>query len=1232
MNYIDATLRPSRRHRPAFLAAWLSMVVLLAIGSGGAALAAEPPPVQIYYVPAPEDQAFSAFTAIYPGNAACNQLEINVAAPLHTYISISIVADNTIIYYDHWEDDFEIDIANPTQATTEVWGDGDPANGAPPGFPGDLLNPGDIVVLNNTVDPTTRQQVIDFDGGDKIGASHSIAMTRGIWADKPSTLLAGALEVYDTGRWGLDYTATVGENVSANLELFEYSGLVIMASEDGTTVAIDKDADGVAETNVILEEGASYLVNGGVQAGATVKADAPVQVGLITGDRCDTYESRWYALFPDEDLGSSYYGPVGTRAGNPATKVFLHNPNATTLTINWTTTNGPETSRNVAAGGTTAVIVPYNSGAYFFSADGRSFSALAAVYAGGPRAGNARADWGFTLVPESELTPQVLVGWAPGKDPTSAITENGSPVWVTPVLRNGGVGPVEVCVDYNGDGQGPLTDSRGFNYDELLTLNELQSAKVFDPDGDQTGMILYVCDGHVAAGTAVIAAAWGQDPETASAGEPGLDLGTTAPPAFAFEAGKGAVIVNDPGDDGVANPGDVIEYTIVIRNVSRFPLPTVALSDTLSVYTTYVASTTFLDDGSSVNSIPDSGLTPFPLDEGGVTLPGLDVNGAYTVTFQVTVNDPFPPNVDRVRNQAIVTVGGETRKPEVTTPVEVPASIHIEKATNGVDADAPPGPMIAAGEVVTWTYEVTSSGNISMTDVSVTDNITGVTPVFIDGDDNSNGALDPGETWRYQATGGAIEGLYANIGAVSALGATDLPYTDTDPSHYFGVVSAINIDKTVGKPLVAPGETVVYSYTVSNPGNTPLADIRVVDDRCAPVDPVLNGDHNAGDANQDNLLDVVEFWGYTCTMTVTVPITNTATVTGTDVLSRPVTDTDIAFVDVLPPEPGIYYVYLPIVNNQHQIECPPPDGCPVDGLTYVKGLAVNESSNLLYITDRQADRLLVLDPVTFEVQASVATGDQPWGVAVNEQTGRVYVSNFGDGDVWIYDAATLNLLSKVNVGGHPALMDIIPDLDMVFVVVRDGSRIAVIQGESLVQTLGAGGSGPYGIAADPVHQRVFVGNRDSRQISLLTRNNGVWEAHVQVTYEVGTHLFELAYNWSNQKLYAVYTDGSQWSVDVWKPEPGAMWGRYATVAVGDGGNVESPLVGGTGLAVNPSTGRAFNVNTAARSLSVIDGVSNGVVNTIGLGEDPFPIAVDSQRNRVYVGLRTPARIVVIRDE
>jgi hypothetical protein len=86
--------------------------------------------------------------------------------------------------------------------------------------------------------------------------------------------------------------------------------------------------------------------------------------------------------------------------------------------------------------------------------------------------------------------------------------------------------------------------------------------------------------------------------------------------------------------------------------------------------------------------------------------------------------------------------------------------ISITKYTNGQDANEPtlPGvPQIPAGDPVTWTYEVTNSGNVSFAkvDVVVTDS-KGETPLFDselvgNGDDN----LDPGEVWLYKATGTA---------------------------------------------------------------------------------------------------------------------------------------------------------------------------------------------------------------------------------------------------------------------------------------------------------------------------------------------------------------------------------------------------------------------------------------------------------------------------------------------
>lgn len=92
--------------------------------------------------------------------------------------------------------------------------------------------------------------------------------------------------------------------------------------------------------------------------------------------------------------------------------------------------------------------------------------------------------------------------------------------------------------------------------------------------------------------------------------------------------------------------------------------------------------------------------------------------------------------------------------------------IAIRKYTNGFDANGPngsdapaidpPGVGAATGDI-TWTYQVTNTGNISfpLADVVVTDNrVTGTLPSIVD-QGNGNGFLEPGEVWLFQLLGTA---------------------------------------------------------------------------------------------------------------------------------------------------------------------------------------------------------------------------------------------------------------------------------------------------------------------------------------------------------------------------------------------------------------------------------------------------------------------------------------------
>ncbi|MGB4593976.1 MAG: ice-binding family protein [Coriobacteriia bacterium] len=87
------------------------------------------------------------------------------------------------------------------------------------------------------------------------------------------------------------------------------------------------------------------------------------------------------------------------------------------------------------------------------------------------------------------------------------------------------------------------------------------------------------------------------------------------------------------------------------------------------------------------------------------------------------------------------------------------------------------------------------------------------------------------------------------------------------------LVSGIQITKTASPAALTSGPgSVTYTYTVTNPGDDPLSDVVVTDDKLSPVTYV------SGDVNADGLLQSGETWVYTGTMRLTATTTNTATV------------------------------------------------------------------------------------------------------------------------------------------------------------------------------------------------------------------------------------------------------------------------------------------------------------------------------------------------------------------
>ncbi|MCL4205900.1 MAG: DUF4347 domain-containing protein, partial [Pirellulaceae bacterium] len=221
------------------------------------------------------------------------------------------------------------------------------------------------------------------------------------------------------------------------------------------------------------------------------------------------------------------------------------------------------------------------------------------------------------------------------------------------------------------------------------------------------------------------------------------------------------------GANGVADVGELISYTFTVTNTGNVTLDNVVVNDPLPGLSTI----TFAGGDTNSNNALDVGEVWTYTATYAVTQADIDA-GSVTNLATVTADDP---------NDDPVTDDDDHDEPLPQNP-----GISIEKATNGQDADAATGPLVPVGSTVTWTYVVTNTGNVPLANVTVTDNVAGVTPVYVSGDANNDNILDLNETWTYQATGTAVAGQYANLGTATGTPPVGDPVSDSDPSHYFG--------------------------------------------------------------------------------------------------------------------------------------------------------------------------------------------------------------------------------------------------------------------------------------------------------------------------------------------------------------------------------------------------------------------------------------------------------------
>jgi len=690
-----------------------------------------------FFIPYATEAAAAQF------DAGSDDRDITSNLPISTTISIAVNRDGSIVYYDQWEDTFEGDLTFPTQTTTLVWGDGDPANnttGLPPGVQllgipaSDILTSGTIITLRNTVPSISAARgtppTIFFDGGDMLTSTGgALAVSTSFWTAPPGPgiLYTDAWELYPTNRWGLEYITAIGQNVTrngpGNEGEFEVVGLNIQAVENDTLVEIDSNADGVFDhgdnpgdldlPDTTLDMGEQLSLLNGVLAGTHVRASAPVQAHLFASDPDSTWDARGYTLVPFDQWTNDYLAPRASDGD-----FWLYNPSPTnplTITVqsitNTTTLNVPPNSTvRYPVDPTPPIITDADmSGAtgLRFTSNGPVFYGMAALDA------TDAQDWGYDVLPVANLTSQTLISLGVGNN---NIFSQGCPSNINDPNNNGremriyvtALTATNLFVDVNNDGTPDEVDITGDGIADPYPgagigypLIPLQEMSIMDPsDCNMTGAFLFTRD------STPFAAVWGQD-ASASLALPSIDAGTTIVPLRSLAIQKTFSLLTDLDCSGSISLGDGVRFQLETFNDSATLLNSVIVSDTLPSALTYIPDTT-IEDGQLV---PDnSSGSAYPLDGNGLNTGQLDQFSSSTLTYDATVNNAGAVIINQANAR---TSSLPLQADAVTIFVPVGSPIPLLQITQTL-IDPVSGP-VDPGQVVTFSLTITNTGGTTIT-------------------------------------------------------------------------------------------------------------------------------------------------------------------------------------------------------------------------------------------------------------------------------------------------------------------------------------------------------------------------------------------------------------------------------------------------------------------------------------------------------------------------------------
>ncbi|MGL4848101.1 MAG: DUF7507 domain-containing protein, partial [Clostridium sp.] len=366
-------------------------------------------------------------------------------------------------------------------------------------------------------------------------------------------------------------------------------------------------------------------------------------------------------------------------------------------------------------------------------------------------------------------------------------------------------------------------------------------------------------------------------------------------------------------DKSEADVGDVLTYTIVLKNTGNIAATNVMVSDTIPNDTSYVASSL------KVNGVANAGNI-----QTGINVGTINPNAVVTVVFQVHVDKI--PNPNPIVNQAKVSYGflvGTLPKSETHLTGIVPTTInnaYIDNSDGGL-VKATSKDYAKVGDTITYTFTLKNTGNIAANNIVLKDTIPAETS-FVAGSVTvggvANGTANPGSGIPVGTITPGQTVLVTFDVTVTSIPSTNPIKNSGTVNYTYTVVSSVpngksgsgnsNIVPTTINTAVIPGypkkgivksvdmafadidDILTYTVVMKNEGNVPA--INVVMQDTVPADTTFvvgsatsNGSPISGDPNTGlNVSNIPPLGVVTVTFKVKVntlpnpnPIPNNAT-------------------------------------------------------------------------------------------------------------------------------------------------------------------------------------------------------------------------------------------------------------------------------------------------------------------------------------------------------------------